>query len=486
MDISSMTQSLVDTLGQSLPRILASVLILILGWLIALIARAIIRRSLGFLKLNERVHSGAGEKIDLEGGIAAGAFYIVLLLALIGFFNILNLPLLTAPLQGLAQQILGFIPNLIAALVLIVVAWIVATIVRKLMTRALATTDLDDRLSAEAGMRPMSETMGHMLYGLVLLIFIPAVLEALGLEGLLQPIQSLLEEILSILPNILAAVLIAGVGWFAAKVLRNLVTNLLAAAGADRFGERAGLSGNMSLSNLIGLVVFIFVFVPALIAALNALEIEPISAPATEMLGAFMAAVPRLFGAAAILAVAFVVSRFVGELVASLLGGLGFDDLPKKLGLKTAFSEAMTPSRIVGRLIVFFVVLFATVEAANLLGFARVSDIVAMFIEFGGEVLLGVVIIAVGLWLANLAHGAISRLDRPNSDFMASLARVTILGIVFAMGLRAMGIADDIVNLAFALTLGAVAVAFALSFGLGGREAAGRQMEHWLARFRGE
>jgi hypothetical protein len=55
---------------------------------------------------------------------------------------------------------------------------------------------------------------------------------------------------------------------------------------------------------------------------------------------------------------------------------------------------------------------------------------------------------------------------------------------VLAMGLRAMGIADDIVNLAFGLTLGAVAVAVALSFGLGGREAAGKLMEHWLSRWR--
>ena len=48
------------------------------------------------------------------------------------------------------------------------------------------------------------------------------------------------------------------------------------------------------------------------------------------------------------------------------------------------------------------------------------------------------------------------------------------------MGLRAMGIADSIVNLAFGLTLGAIAVAFALAFGLGGREAAGRLMSRWL------
>jgi hypothetical protein len=69
---------------------------------------------------------------------------------------------------------------------------------------------------------------------------------------------------------------------------------------------------------------------------------------------------------------------------------------------------------------------------------------------------------------------------------LARVAHLAILGLVIAMGLRAMGIADDIVNLAFALTFGAVAVAVALSFGLGGREAAGRQMEYWLAKLRKE
>ena len=53
---------------------------------------------------------------------------------------------------------------------------------------------------------------------------------------------------------------------------------------------------------------------------------------------------------------------------------------------------------------------------------------------------------------------------------MADLVRVVILGLVIAMGLRAMGLANDIVNMAFGLTLGAAAIAFALSFGIGGRD----------------
>jgi hypothetical protein len=128
--------------------------------------------------------------------------------------------------------------------------------------------------------------------------------------------------------------------------------------------------------------------------------------------------------------------------------------------------------------------LFATVEAAHRLEFTQVRDLVSMFIRFGGEVLLGAAILVIGFWLASVAHDAIRRASGGERAGLAQLARVAILGLVIAMGLRAMGIADDIVNLAFGLTLGAVAIAFALSFGLGGREAAGRQMEHWLSQLR--
>jgi len=101
-------------------------------------------------------------------------------------------------------------------------------------------------------------------------------------------------------------------------------------------------------------------------------------------------------------------------------------------------------------------------------------------------VLLGGAILAAGFWIAGVAHTAVIKVVGESAALMAGILRAAILGLVLAMGLRAMGIADDIVNLAFGLVLGSIAVAFALSFGLGGREAAGRQMEHWLARLRDE
>ena len=89
-----------------------------------------------------------------------------------------------------------------------------------------------------------------------------------------------------------------------------------------------------------------------------------------------------------------------------------------------------------------------------------------------------------GFWLANFAYKAIINIAGQDKKGMANIARIAILTLVTAMGLRSMGIADDIVNMAFGLTLGAIAVAVALAFGLGGREAAGKQMEYWMSQWR--
>ena len=184
-----------------------------------------------------------------------------------------------------------------------------------------------------------------------------------------------------------------------------------------------------------------------------------------------------------ILALTYYVARFVAQLLSTLLNGVGFDTLPEKLGLEQAFAGGMTPSNLVGKTIVFFAMLFAAVEASNRMGFGQVSELVGAFIEFGGQILLGSVILAIGFWLASLAYQGIVKLSG-GSTTAGGIARIAILGLVTAMGLRAMGLADDIVNLAFGLTLGAVAITVALSFGLGGREAAGKQMEYWFSQLR--
>ena len=484
MDMSVLVTSLQATLGEQLPAIFLALVIIAIGWLIAVVLRAGTRRLLGMLKVDTRIEESTGQKVGVESGIAIGVFWLVILVTIVAVFNSLHLDRISDPFAQLVTQIIGYAPRLIAGTVLTLLAWLIATVIQAVVNKALAASKLGATLSKEAGMEPMSKTVANVLFWLVILLFVPSILAAFDLRGLLEPVQGMLSKLLDMVPNVFGAAVIGFVGWLVAKVLRGLVTNLLAAAGADKMGSQIGLAEAVKLSRLAGTIVFILVFVPTLIAALDALKVEAISRPATEMLERLLAAVPNLVAAALILVVTWYVAKFAADVLSRLLAGMGLDTVPEKLSMSSVFSGAFKPSAMVRWLALFFAMLFATVEAANRLDFSQVRDLVSTFIKFGGEILLGGVILVIGFWLAGLAHDAIKRAMGEGRSGLAQLARVAILGLVLAMGLRAMGIADDIVNLAFGLTLGAVAIAFALSFGLGGREAAGRQMEHWLSKLR--
>ena len=483
MEFSALLTSLQNVLGAPLPNILGALGILALGWIFAVAARAGVKRLLNMLGVNQRIRESTDQALDVENGVALGVFWVILLVTIIGILNVLDLELASNPFQVLANQIFGYLPRLVAGTALVLVAWLLATLLRAGAVKLLEKTDLDESLSAQAGMEPMSKNVGNVLFWLVILLFIPAILGAYDLQGLLSPVQTMVDKVLAMLPNVFAALVIGFVGWLLAKVMRGLVTNLLAAAGVDRAGHSAGLDQSVLLSRVIGTLVFIFIFVPTLIGALDALKIDSISKPATEMLAQILNAIPHLVAAGLILVLTYYVAKFASALVSRLLAGMGFDALPGKIGLAGAFGE-LKASALVGMVLMFFAMLFATVEAANQLQFTQVRDLITTFVRFGADVLLGAAILLIGFWLANLAYAAIVKASGENISTLARIARIAILGLVTAMGLRAMGIADDIVNIAFGLTFGAVAVAVALSFGLGGREAAGRQMEYWLSKLR--
>lgn len=480
MDMNALSQSLQGSLGTQLPTLLGALAVLALGWLLAVLLRAGTRRALGALRVDERLAASIDRKVGVEAALALGVFWLVVFFTLIAVLNVLDLQAASAPLALLVAQVTGYLPHLAAGVVLSLVAWVIASVLRALLAKALAATQIDDRLAAEAGMEPMSRNVANVLFWLVILLFLPAILSAFQLHGLLEPVQAMLDRLLAMLPNVLAAGAIGFVGWLVARVLRSLVTNLLSAAGADRLGRQIGLADSVRLPQVAGTVVFILVFVPSLIAALDALQITAVSGPASDMLQKVLDAVPNVLAATLILLLTWYVARFAAQLVARLLAGVGLDLLPARLGFEHAFSGPTKASDMVGHVLLFFAMLFASVEAANMLGFTQVRDVVTQFITFGGDVLLGGAILVIGFWLANLAYHAIDHASGPATSGLAGVARAAILGLVLAMGLRAMGIADDIVNLAFGLTLGAVAVAVALSFGLGGREAAGRLLQRWL------
>ncbi|HEX6303359.1 MAG TPA: mechanosensitive ion channel [Anaerolineales bacterium] len=510
-------QQIQTGVGAYLPNLLLAIGILIVGWLVALLVSALTRRLLNRTTLDDRIVAAfRGDKtvqpdtINVEKWISTFVFWIIMLLAIVAFLQTLNLTVVSEPINNFLNEIFTYIPDLFAGIVLLFLAWLLATFLRMLVVRVLDASGISRTLSDQAEVEveervSISQTIGNVVYWLVFLLFLPAVLDALNLQGILAPIQRMVEEIVGFLPNLFAAALILVLGWLVARIVRQIVTSLLASVGVDNLGDRVGVSnvlGQQRLSSVIGTIVYVLILIPVAIAALNALDIPAISQPAAGMLTTLLNALPAIFGAFLLLGLAYFVARLVGSFVAGILTNLGFDNLFTWLGIRAESfrttprtypgvegsstsepeeytSGRLTPSEIVGYLTTIAIMLFAVMEASNLLGFEILAVLISQFVIAAGSVLVGLLIFALGLYFSSLAERVIRGADISQADILAPVARVAIIVFASALALREMGIAESIVNLAFGLILGAVAVAVALAFGLGGRDVAARQLNQW-------
>ncbi|PAX57183.1 mechanosensitive ion channel [Brunnivagina elsteri] len=501
-------QDAIQQVVQYLPKLFGAVLILLVGWVIAAIAAAIVRGILNRTKLDNRIAAtvtGGRDVPQIEGIISSLVFWCILLLTVVTVLNNLGLEVASQPLNSFLNQIGAFLPKLLGVGILLGVAWVIATLVRLVTVRGLNALNIDERLNppsddgANLNRMSLAETIGSALYWFIFLLFLVPVLDTLGLRQALLPVQSLIIQILSILPNILAAALIATVGWFIANIVRRIVVNLLSTTGVDHIGSRVGLSnaaGMQSLSSIIGTIVYVLILIPVGIAALTALKIEAISLPAIAMLNQVLNSLPLIFTAAAILILAYFLGKFVADLVTSILTSIGFNNIFNIIGLPslsrpvtststTASRMAVrTPSEIAGIIVLVGIMLFAAVAAVDILKIPALTALVNGVLVVLARILSGLVIFAIGLFFANLAFSIITSSGNSQARILGQVARISIITLVSAMALQQIGVAPDIVNLAFGLLLGAIAIAIALAFGLGGRDIARNQVQEWLDSFK--
>jgi len=477
-----------ESVAAYIPNLIGALAILIIGWIIALVLSAVVRSVFRRSKLDDNLvrwmRGKEGEEgSDISKGIGKVVFWVIMVLVLVAFFEALRLTLVIDPFNKLMNQVFAFLPQLFGAVILLLVAWVVASVLRLVITRVMGAAKLDERLGGQVSEGEekevlLTKTIGDVVYWLIFLLFLPAVLGALNLQGLLEPVQGMLDKLLGYLPNLVAAGFIGVIGWFVARIVRQIVASLLAASGADGLSDRVGLS---STSKLIGLVVYILILIPVIIAALDALAPEAITLPASRMLDLILEAIPTIFAAAVVVTTAYVVGKVVAGLITDLLTGMGFNTILIKLGIgKEPQEEKRTPSEVVGYVTLVAFMLFAIFEAADLLGFEALSDMLSELTVLGGHILLGLGIFGVGLYLANIASRAIQASGAAEAGFLSLVARIAILILAGSMAIRHMGLANEIIDLAFGLLLGATAVAAAIAFGIGGRGIAARKLEEWI------
>lgn len=508
----------INNLGTVLTQVIIAVVLLIIGWIIATILAKVTQSLLKRTRFDERLAQFLGDDASLRSlsitRILAGVvFWVIFLLAVVAFLDALRLTTVSQPLNAFLNQVFSFLPKLGAAILLAAVAWVVATLAKIMVVQSARSLNLDRPLqqaSAEEGSQEttppilVSEMLGNVLYWFVFLFFLPLILGVLDLQGPLQPVQNLLNDILGALPFVLKAGIIAVVGWFIARIVRGLVINLMTAMGIQRIGQRLGLgqtSLGQSLATVIGTIVYVLILIPTAIASLDALQIMAITEPATAMLNQVLTALPQIFTAVIILILAYVVGRFVAEAVENFLQTIGFDQVFVWLGIETAPAISgepqdsppaepahrwRQPSEVMGIIVLVGIVLFGAIAAVGVLNIPALSAFVSALVVILGRVLVGILILAVGLYFANLAFRILASSGTAQARFLAQAARIAIMTFVGAMALQQMGIAASIVNLAFGLLFGSIAVAIALAFGLGCRAIAAAQVEEWIALLKGK
>ncbi|MEO9891233.1 mechanosensitive ion channel [Aurantibacter sp.] len=378
--------------------------------------------------------------------------------------------------DSLSNSIGGYLPNTLAALAILIIGWIVAGFLKRLITKLIKRTKVDDKLGTDK--ITLSKFIGKLLYFLIMIFVFMLVLEKLGMTNVLDPVKNLLNSFLTFIPNIIGAGLVAYIGYMLATIVSELVG--LSGDTIQKFVPKLKLPENINLVAILKKIVFIFIFIPLLIAALNILNMDTISLPATNMLEQFFVAIPKILVAVVIIIFFAVGGRFVTQLLKDLLKTLKLDQLLKNMNLGS-LSEKVHVSNVIGDICYFFIMIFGIMTAIEKLEFVRLTEILNTIINISGNILFGLIILIIGNWVSTIAQNSIAKTN--DNTFIASIVRICVLAIFLAMGLKTMGIGDDIINMAFGITLGTVAITIALSFGLGGREAAGKQMGRILEKF---
>lgn len=264
------------------PGIVGALVLLVVAWLIASLARIVVRRLARASHIDQRLKgSGIGD------ALGQGAFWLVLLMSLPGILASLRLQNVLEPIQAMLGRLFAFLPNFFGAILVFVIGWFVAGLVRKIVTGLLQAVGLD-ALAVKMGLSlgdryHLSGVIGSVVYVLILIPFIVGALNALSLDAVSGPMSGMMDKIVASIPNIFAAILIVGVSIVLGRLVAGLITNVLVGLGFDRIPPRLGfkersIAAGGSASKAVGTLAFVAILLLGSIEASHILGFVALSA----------------------------------------------------------------------------------------------------------------------------------------------------------------------------------------------------------------
>lgn len=367
--------------------------------------------------------------------------------------------------------------KILLAVVVLVATWLLARAAKWAFAKLVDNVAFFRRATGSGA--SLGESLGKIVGLLIWLFGLMVLLSALGLGSVVGPLNTLLDSVMAFIPRLVAAGLIFFIGLMIARIVRDLVVTALQTVDFDKWANRGGvdtMTGNSAISNTLGTIVYALIVVFVSIFALDVLELETVSRPASNMLQLIFDAIPRIIGAALLLGIGYLISKFVVTLIKEVLGGLGVDHAIGATGL---LPDNTTATDVIARVTQIAIVLFFAIAATRLLGFPELTAILDQVLELGGRVVFGAVVIMVGFLIARLLVRMTS--GAGEESLAGTIIKYATIFVFTFMGLSFMEVGDEIVRIFFAALMIGGAVAGALAFGLGGRDWAARKLEEWDA-----
>ena len=368
------------------------------------------------------------------------------------------------------------VPNWVEALILLVLAFLVAYIVKVLAIKTMKLLNLDDTLN-KANIDnnkkvSLIDFIASLLYLITFALFVPGIFQKLGLEGVAEPVITMMNKLLGFLPNIVASLIILIIGLFIAKVVKELLIPVFKKFKLDTYLEKIGLdkSSKVSFADVLANAVYVLILIPVVIASLDALKIEAISRPAIEMLNSILVFIPRIVVAIIILFVGKFIAELVENLLEKVLLSIGTDKVSDNiLKASNTKTKEFSLSKAIAYLVKYIIIIFFLVEGINILRLEVLTNIGNSIIAYLPYAISSVIIITIAILVGNYAESSINN-KFDNNKVTALIVKIIIITIGTFITLYQLGIAKELVNTSFAIILGAFAVAFAIAFGIGGKQ----------------
>lgn len=366
--------------------------------------------------------------------------------------------------------------GLVRFIVFLVLALVAAKLVSGLVTKLLKLVKLDEKFDKwginEGAAGTSMKFIGKLTYLVVFLSIIPNALEAIGVTMIASSLGNFASRFISYLPNIIAAVILVYVGILVAQILAQVVAVLLKKTKIDNL-VKSETQKAVLLSDVLAKILMSAVILITIVAALGVLNIPAVSDPAVQIIYSVFNAIPNIILAVVVIAVGTLVANLACGLLYNVLVAVNFDNVTKKILPQVKSSATKLVVAIVRAVIIIFVAAQG-VEALNLSIFTMITaDVIAYL-----PVLIKAAVILLAAIIGANALEAVVAKAVPQCAKAGKVVKAVVFVIAGFMILSQLGIAPAIVEKAFTYTILAIAVAFALAFGLGGKDFAKKVLEN--------